>query len=216
MRNIVKACGLGLVAMAAACGSPEMSEEEEIADPVDEATAAAVEGSLSAFEADPNTFLNTLPAKLQAPTVNLFTDADIASRAFVTAKDTTRSDPDPKADAWGSNDWARNLVDDYSITRLADMSRYKKVTLAESPWSDDYWALYAGSIAKRYADPALPSGSDWKVITDYIRTKQPANTDNLSPAEKYDLLVGDANKTMTKFNLDTEKDYFATYNKVET
>ena len=43
---------------------------------------------------------------------------------------------------------------------------------------------------KRYADPGHVITENWQTNTDYVRTKQPANVDNLSPAEKYDLLVG--------------------------
>lgn len=71
-------------------------------------------------------------------------------------------------------------------------------------WSDDYWAKYAGGLAYRYAAPGFwvnpkkPKPKDWMVPSDYILKKQPAatmikagRTNLLSPAEKYDLLVGD-------------------------
>lgn len=71
-------------------------------------------------------------------------------------------------------------------------------------WSDDYWARYAGGLAYRYAAPGFwinpkkPKPNDWKIPSDYILKKNPASalirsgrTHLLSPAEKYDLLVGD-------------------------
>lgn len=71
-------------------------------------------------------------------------------------------------------------------------------------WSDDYWAKYAGGLAYRYAAPGFwinpkkPKPNDWKIPSEYILKKSPAaslikagRTHLLSPAEKYDLLVGD-------------------------
>ncbi|PWQ96624.1 hypothetical protein [Leucothrix pacifica] len=71
-------------------------------------------------------------------------------------------------------------------------------------WSDDYWARYAGGLAYRYASPGFwinpkkPKPNDWKIPSEYILKKMPAakmvranRTHMLSPAEKYDLLVGD-------------------------
>ncbi|MCS6914505.1 MAG: hypothetical protein RMK29_13350 [Myxococcales bacterium] len=207
------ACGLGLVALAA-CGAPE--DDPELMEPdVESGRAAAIEAELAAFAADPQRFLNTIPRK-EGDSPAFFSPEAIASGDFLKGKDSTRQDPDPKADAWQPHDWAKNLVDSYELTRLGDMYQLKKASLAESPWSDDYWPLYAGSLAKRYADPRLPSGTDWKKITDYVRTTPPQNPDHLSPAEKYDLLVGDAAKTMTNYNINTGKPYYDRDGKVET
>ena len=78
-------------------------------------------------------------------------------------------------------------------------------------WSDDYWAKYAGGLAYRYAEPGFwldinnPQPNDWKVPGLHILKERPAatmigegRTNFLSPAEKYDLLVGDSNYTLTK------------------
>ena len=78
-------------------------------------------------------------------------------------------------------------------------------------WSDDYWAKYAGGLAYRYAEPGFwldlsnPKPNDWQVPGLHILRSQPASllirngrVNKLSPAEKYDLLVGDANYSLTK------------------
>ena len=78
-------------------------------------------------------------------------------------------------------------------------------------WSDDYWAKYAGGLAYRYANPGFwidvenPKPDDWKVPGLHVLRNRPAEalilegkTNMLSPAEKYDLLVGDSNYSMTK------------------
>ena len=78
-------------------------------------------------------------------------------------------------------------------------------------WSDDYWAKYAGGLAYRYAEPGFwldinnRKPNDWKVPGLHILRNRPAatliregRTDVLSPAEKYDLLVGDSGYSLTK------------------
>ncbi len=71
-------------------------------------------------------------------------------------------------------------------------------------WSDDYWPIYTGGLAFRYADPGFwldiskRKPTDWQVPGNHVLKKHPAAqlirsglTNSLSPAEKYDLLVGD-------------------------
>ena len=205
--TLSKLVGLCAVTLSAACGDPEPTDN------LDPITKAQIEDALAQFESNPSAFMNALPQKAGAPSPAFSADV-VASRAFISAKNVLRKDG--PADAPGSNDQAKNLVDALSVTALADMHAIRSSSLAESAWSDDYWGLYAGSTAKRYSDPAFPSGEDWKVLTDYVRTKQPMNADDLSPAEKYDLLVGDTGKTLTKFNLDEGKPYYDSSGKVET
>ncbi len=205
--TLSKMLGLGAVVLAAACGEPEP------ADGLDPVVKGEIEDALARFEQDPRAFMDAIPVKAGAPSPTFSADV-IASREFITAKNVRRKDG--PADAPGSNDQAKNLVDSLTLTNLADMHSIRSAALTESAWSDDYWAIYAGVTAKRYSDPSFPSSEDWKVLTDYVRTKQPVSADDLSPAEKYDLLVGDANKTMTKFNLDEGKSYYTSSGKVET
>lgn len=201
--------GLALLTLATACGEVDVAPPDPGFENVDEA--------LAAFEANPRAFMDTLPKKDADSSVTLFARSDIESKAFLDAKNKLRMDG--PADAPGTNDQARNLVDNLVVTKLSDMGSQglKSATLPESPWSDDYWALYAGSVAKRYTDSKFPTGDDWKTLTDYVRNTPPVNADDLSPAEKYDLLVGDTTKTMTRYNLDTGKPYYTgTPPKVET
>ena len=78
-------------------------------------------------------------------------------------------------------------------------------------WSDDYWAKYAGGLAYRYAEPGFwldinnPQPHDWQVPGFHVLNERPASlmisqgkTDSLSPAEKYDLLVGDLGYSLTR------------------
>ncbi len=83
--------------------------------------------------------------------------------------------------------------------------------VAEQPWSDDYWAIANGQLGYRYLDedfragnfsdllrlfeasPALPV---FQAFTPGPSVENPL--DRLSPAEKYDLIVGDENFSLTQ------------------
>jgi hypothetical protein len=124
------------------------------------------------------------------------------------------------------NDRPENLVDELRYVRPADMDAagLSRAALAESPWSDDYWAIYLGILGKRYDDPNFPGSEDWKVNFDYIKANPAASVvasggaaaiDRLSPSEKYDLLVGDARGTLTAAMWAEGQGYYDSYGKVE-
>jgi hypothetical protein len=106
-------------------------------------------------------------------------------------------------------DRAELLVDRLEHRTLAAMQAADlgAVRLAESPWSDDYWALYLGVLGKRYADPRFPRSDDWHEnylytqrhpAADIVARADTAAIDLLSPAEKYDILVGDTAMGLTQ------------------
>lgn len=126
--------------------------------------------------------------------------------------------------AIGWNDSAESLTDlgskNIRTLKTMDAKNLKSATLSVRPWSDDYWAIKNGVLAYRYADEGRTWG-DWKEVTDYVRNR-PANiliesglVDVLSPAEKYDLLVGDKNYSLTKSMLDEGKTYYDRSGEVE-
>lgn len=127
-----------------------------------------------------------------------------------------------------NNDRAEDLVDlgERSIKTLKSMDKkgLQKAKLSVRPWSDDYWAIYKGVLAYRYGDPNKKGGTDWQVHVDYV-TENPSSAyvgegfdgiKYLSPAEKYDLLVGDKNETLTKKMLNEGRSYYVNSGKVET
>lgn len=111
-----------------------------------------------------------------------------------------------------SNDLATDLVDlgvvEANIKTLDQM----KLTTAElkiKPWSDSYWPTYKGQIGNRYADPKFPNSKIFQENLNYINEVsaktiiEQNNSDRinqLSPSEKYDLLVGDLGYSLTKFS----------------
>lgn len=74
-------------------------------------------------------------------------------------------------------------------------------------WSGSYWPHYSGSIASRYRDPSfMPlikkeiQYNDMKKLFSAMPLMSYGNqTDNLSPAEKYDMLVGDSMMSLTNY-----------------
>lgn len=116
-------------------------------------------------------------------------------------------------------DRAEDLVDRLELRNLDEMEKrgLTSAQLDESPWSDDYWPIYTGILSKRFVDPKFPDSLDWKVNIDYL-LKQPNHTsvDNLSPAEKYDLIVGDPEGGLKRAMIEEGRDYFEKNGKVES
>ena len=100
---------------------------------------------------------------------------------------------------------------DQPIFNLQQLGGITQGQVRNRLWSDDYWAKYAGGLAYRYAEPGFwidlsnRKPNDWQMPGMHILRNQPASwlirngrVDKLSPAEKYDLLVGDTNYSLTK------------------
>lgn len=84
-----------------------------------------------------------------------------------------------------------------------EAQRLTAARLAETPWSDSYWPIYMGVLGARYADRNFMNSAgtlQWKGyynwiisrgnLRDSIRVMSEDEIANLSPAEKYDLLIG--------------------------
>jgi hypothetical protein len=72
-------------------------------------------------------------------------------------------------------------------------------------WNGSYWPFYRGSIAYRYNDSGWPKESKSLGVHYQYYINNPSqnlvdsgNIDALSPAEKYDLLIGNSDWTLTK------------------
>lgn len=81
-------------------------------------------------------------------------------------------------------------------------------------WSGSYWPQYQGSLAVRYLDPLMKplveqeykvQWKAYKAVFDANPVYSYANTDLLSPAEKYDLVVGDPEMSLTKYSWEIGK-----------
>ena len=175
---------------------------------------------LQEFANNPEQFMNELPTKKYHNKVQLFSDEEIANRDYVTAKNKIRP-LDGRARIKG-NDRPEDLVDNGNnlVRTLEEMEKLRSASLKENPWSDHYWPIYTGQIACRYADENFPDSKNWKKNADYIlshldSSPNSSSVDTLSPAEKYDLLVGDTQQTLTHYALNEGEAYYRDNGKVE-
>jgi hypothetical protein len=195
-----------------------------------------INATLAVFASDTPRFMNHHPAKQDTVGADigvesLFSAVDIASKHYIDARDSQRKHITEPAGittraAIEAHDKPENLVDTFQYNKLADMEQagLMQATLDESPWSDDYWGIYKGILGARYADPSFPADSDWKVNMDYIRAHpssailtsgSAARINALSPAEKYDALVGDSGESLTRYCWAQGKYYYEANGSVE-
>ena len=98
-----------------------------------------------------------------------------------------------------------------------------RVALDPVPWTDSYWPTYKGLLGARYADQSYPNSADWAANNSYV-VANPASAilaygdrdaiNRLSPAEKYDVAVGDTNFSLTKFSWTQGARSYEKYGKV--
>lgn len=124
----------------------------------------------------------------------------------------------------------------YSLEQMEKMNLLQ-AELKNEPWSDNYWPIYKGILGARYIDPNFYFGSDFKGYFDYVTKEdvsfftifqigsnpsEQGRLDDLSPSEKYDLLIGNFPKNskdrgvLTKTMWDQGLSYYKTTGKVET
>lgn len=133
-----------------------------------------------------------------------------------------------KSDFQG-NDNARNLVYNQNtyIDNFNTMLRFglTRAAVSNDPWSGHVWGIYKGLIANRYNDLEFSEASKtWFRGYRFIR-QNPASViyatgdidkiNNLSPAEKYDL-VFNTNFALTNYMWNEGKKYFDQTGTVET
>ncbi len=106
--------------------------------------------------------------------------------------------PDP------TKDNVENLVDpgtpiERNLIALQEQ-KFMNNTAPIKPWADSYWPTYLGQTAFRYAGGS-PQSKDWKSNYAYFLSNPPHGmaVNFLSPAEKYDYVLGDTAFTLTRF-----------------
>lgn len=129
-----------------------------------------------------------------------------------------------------SVDRAENLVTGYEVfENIFDIEELKldEGRVSKQPWSDWYWPISVGQLSFRYADDNFieayeyenPSEEEiWPFMYEYHSQNPatPADINKLSPSEKYDILMGDTNFTLTKQMLLAGKSYQDSQGKVES
>lgn len=172
------------------------------------------------FNADPSATMKKIPDKKiisgTDSNVSQFSQEDITSKDYIIKKDSIRKEIISKSkirnlhpeSEYYSNDNPRDLIDDShqfidNISQL-DGKNLTSASLPVQPWSDTYWPLYLGNIAFRYSDPGMPNSQNFDQNMNYVLQQHDANAlisegriDELSPSEKYDLLMNDRSFTLT-------------------
>lgn len=187
---------------------------------------ARIDAFMTAFHANPQKVMDALPEKegdeyqtISAEELERFRDQmretvmERAEPVIAPRFSANLNNDNPARLVDVGNALIRNLVE---LDSAAPDSKYLDV----QPWSDTYWPLYSGAAAWRYSDRELYA-SDWQEYYDFSHTIKPLDSYSseqrhlLSPAEKYDLLVGDKNFTLTKRSWDSGKGYYESQGKVE-
>ena len=106
------------------------------------------------------------------------------------------------------------------ITDLDTLATFPSARVAQGSWSGFYWPNYVGGLGFRYRDPHFPKGK-WSRSLEYV-TKRPSHTiasELLSPAEKYDVLMGispEESGSLTAHQWNLAREEFRTTGKVAT
>jgi hypothetical protein len=183
---------------------------------------------LSRFHSNPKEVMNELPKKAQLGS-GKFSRQQVSQKGFVEAKDAWRNRWLFKQDVKKYkapieyDEGPERFFDDGSpvLNQIKDLDPYREGQVGTNPWSGYYWATYLGQLGYRYADALNPKELDWKKNYTFI-LERPASSmgenerDSLSPSEKYDLLVGDSNQTMTKQMWGEGQGYYEHYGTVES
>jgi hypothetical protein len=105
-------------------------------------------------------------------------------------------------EAWDHNNVPENMgvISDVNYLDIATEGRLSGDRL---PWSGDYWPTFSGGISFRWQlEPNRNYGFEHyrysPLLPDQAAQLSQSHTDSLSPSEKYDLLVGDLNFSLTK------------------
>ncbi|ASU24297.1 peptidase [Vibrio qinghaiensis] len=189
------------------------------------ANDSSIEAFMTAFHNAPQKVMDAIPEK-EGDTYQIVSAEDVER-----FRDRMRESVIEKESEMLSR-FAANLNND-NPARLVDMGNRLVRNLVEldksapdskrldiQPWSDSYWPLYSGAAAWRYSDRELQA-SNWQEYHDFSYSIKPLESYSneqrhmLSPAEKYDLLVGDKNFTLTKRSWDSGKGYFESHGHVE-
>jgi len=187
-----------------------------------------IDKKLEEFNSNPKAFMNDSknvekydPNTLQPAEITpYFTKEKIDSGDFLHFKDqlqqSSKAHRKQGRAPIQANDRPENLVDELRFTRLHEMEQNQLTTryLPTTPWSDDYWPIYKGIVANRYADSHFFVSDDWRTNANYLAT-QGCSVDELSPAEKYDLLIGDNYWTLKNKMLNTGLSYYNSTGYVE-
>lgn len=185
---------------------------------------AGVEKFLTEFHQNPAKMMSQLPPEIRDGKVihRGYINDEHLNRRLISEKNMLRQDVMNRAEynitpfsAMGEDDQPAALVDNGVVNyNIIDLDRRGLIshTLPKPLWSDSYWPIAKGLIAARYAQEGYPNSADWTVNRAFVLTNPASvtSTSVLSPAEKYDLLVGDYSMSLTENSWAKGKTYIDT------
>ncbi len=182
----------------------------------------SMEMTLKKLQENPQQFEHALPEKSAAPISHLMRVASSEMKLGC-----RQNQFGVMKEAPGLNDRAERLVDEPQkmVRSLQEMESkgWMKAKLPELPWSDSYWPLALGALANRYQDPFYDFDKNWKELFTYgTKTVSPQQLikedrhNELSPSEKYDLIMGDRSFTLTRAMWAEGEGYYTQYGNVES
>lgn len=148
-----------------------------------------------------------------------FSKQDVISGRYLEIKNLHREQVKTHTEAryfepWKSNDDPYDFLEMSPFTVEANLFQMEAkalefASLTNIPWPDDYWAIQNGVLGARFNDPHFFLQTSWPTRFQSV-ANQPTpklysegKFDQLSPAEKYDLLVGD--QTEYKITVDNQE-----------
>jgi hypothetical protein len=178
------------------------------------AADSSTEQFLQQFHQNPEKMMNRLPPNIENGKVidRGFLNSEILDQKLLDEKEARRNEVIKRAvptfqtfSIILEKDNPAILVDSgVVVSNILELDKrgLNNHSVPQPMWSDSYWPYQKGLLAARYADPGFPNSADWMVNYSYHLAVPPALTDpnNLSPAEKYDLLVGDNTMGLTEFS----------------
>jgi hypothetical protein len=189
----------------------------------------SLENFLVQFHANPRKMINKMPFEIRNHEVidRGFINDELIDARLITEKQALREEIIKKSlpfispySAAADGDNAAAIVDNgVLITNIFDLDQRGTIqkTLTQKFWSDSYWPIAQGLIANRYSIADNPRDkTNWQVNYDYFQANPPwtVSTSLLSPAEKYDLLVGDQSMSLTQYAWNRGRTYNETHDGV--
>jgi hypothetical protein len=186
--------------------------------------AVQLEQFLKDFHRDPKKMMNMLPPEIKDGKVisRGFINDEFLNRNLIRDKNLRRQEVMKRGEFYfsprevmGADDQPASLVDNgvvnYNVFEL-DQKGLISHHLDKPLWSDSYWPIAKGLIATRYAQAGFPNSANWSDNYNFYLANPPFVTDSsvLSPAEKYDLLVGDTSLGLTDYSWSRGQIYIQT------
>lgn len=116
----------------------------------------------------------------------------------------------PNSEPFEDDTFTKFVEDLTYLTNITDIQAkgLTKGFAAQEPWSGSYWPTQKGILGNRYSSPSFAKSR--KFLENHASTQSTsANSlvyagriNELSPSEKYDLLVGDSNWSLTRYMWD--------------